>query len=191
FFKQIGKCDFRAVEAKDENAAFKNYTLIGYPDYGLVVLENYENDNNATYIMTLEEFKSFVNVNENGTVTFKKSKSAVKEERDRDQGKTIQTPNHVKTWGKNVITAMKALSKDAEREISIEQHIKLSRDMMDDYCENRILTGKLTDEEKKRKLKENELDKAKTENDLLNYYKKRMRRKFREINERLKKEEGQ
>lgn len=184
FFKRLGRCDFREVEAKEKDPAFKDYTLIGYPDYGVVVLENFQKDDNATYIMTLEEFKSFVTINDNGTVTIKKSKGAVKEERDRDNRNTIETPNHVATWGRNVIDALHKFSPEAKKSIGVNEHIELTHEMMDEYSENK--SAKADDAGKARALIENGLAKSKAEKDILRKKRQEMRKRFKDIDEQLR-----
>lgn len=136
FFKELGANDFRDIKCSDINSPFNGYTLIGFKKYGLVVFENFASPNNATYIMTLEELKSCVYQDHDGSIVLKKGKRAIKEEIDR--GKAIANKNHVSYWGHNVIEAMRDLSEDANEGITTEMQSRLAEMMIDEYFAPRI-----------------------------------------------------
>ena len=139
FFRNIAKSDFREVESKDKNgreAPFGGYTLIGYPEYGIVIFENFERTSNATYIMTLQELKSHVTTKDNGSAVFKKSKKALR--KDINQGRAVRLCYHVPNWGHNVIEAMKELSKEAKEEISSRKQEKLADMMRKEFIKSRL-----------------------------------------------------
>lgn len=136
YFRQIGKCDFRDIEARDTHgreAPFGYYNLIGYPEYGIVVFENFNKRDNATYIMTLQELKSYVIRENKDSILFKKSKKALREEIKR--GRAVRVCHHTANWGHNVIKTIKELSKEAKQGISTKTQIRLS-DMMRDEFKN-------------------------------------------------------
>lgn len=139
FFKKVGKCDFRDVKARDTQgrvAPFGGYELIGFPEYGIVIFENFDKANNATYIMTLQELKSYVTKEDNDSIIFRKSKKALREEITR--GRAVRVCNHTPNWGHNVIEAMKELSKETEKEINSQKQTRLADMMRKEFVRSRI-----------------------------------------------------
>lgn len=127
FFTSLGRCDFRTIEARDtqgREAPFGSYELVGFPEYGVVIFENFNKMNNATYIMTLQELKSYVKREGRQSIVFKKSKTTLRKEADR--GKAIHFRNHTANWGHNVIESMKALSKVAKSKIGVKKQTELA-----------------------------------------------------------------
>ncbi|MBR3133952.1 MAG: hypothetical protein IKG56_00635 [Clostridia bacterium] len=181
FFEEIGDCIFKEVESQDAKSQFRGYTLIGYPDYGVIVLENFDEGENATYIMTIEEFKGFISINENGTITFKKGKTAIKDEIARDKGRAIVPRSHVVTWGKNVIDSIRGLSEEARESITTEQQIKLSQSMVEEYYREELESAG-EDQEKVENIKSRiELAKAHVENETVRDRVKELKAKRKEI----------
>lgn len=139
FFKKVGKCDFRDVEARDTQgraAPFEGYKIIGFPEYGIVVFENFDKANNATYIMTLQELKSYVIKDEHESIVFRKSKKALRE--DITNGRAVSLCNHTPNWGNNVVGAIKELSKDAKESISHQKQTSLADMMRQEFIKSRI-----------------------------------------------------
>ena len=161
FFEGIGNCIIKKLETTGSNNPFSGYTLIGYPDYGLVILEDLESDrNNATYIMTIEEFNGFIKSNNNNSIVFGKGKQALKEECAR--GKAVKSRNHSALWGKNVIDTMREFSKDARQEITGDIQIQYSEMMIDEYHRKDMEKASGDDERLERLRAEIEFEKSNT-----------------------------
>ena len=159
FFEGIGNCIIKKLETTGSNDPFAGYTLIGYPDYGIVILEDLESDrNNATYIMTIEEFNGFIKSNNDNSIVFKKGKQALKEECAR--GKAVKSRNHSALWGKNVIDTMREFSKDARREISGDIQIQYTEMMIDEYHKRDIEAASIDEEKLERTKAEIEFEKS-------------------------------
>lgn len=159
FFKSLGNCEFKPVETTNPKEPFFGYTLIGYPEYGLVVLENMNSiKNNATYIITIEEFKSYIDDKSEESITITKGKLALKDEIKR--GQAIQERYHVRLWGKNVIDTMRKLSDEAREGIPADTHIKLSEMMIDEFDREELDGLDPEDERAKRIIAEREFAKS-------------------------------
>ena len=133
-FTKLGAYDYQDIESFDSEgreAPFSKYKMLGFLDYGLAVFENFEENGNATYIMTFQELKSYIIKEAEKSIVFKKSKQALREEMAK--GRAVRVCNHTVNWGENIIKAMKELSKDARKNIDIESERDIINKIQEEY----------------------------------------------------------
>lgn len=103
----------------DKEVPFKGYSIIGFPDFELVVLENFEKWNNATYIMAYQQFAYYINNSQKTKKVFEGSKKTLRE--SSMLGEAVRVRIHTKNWGALVIDSMCELSEDARKQLKPEQ----------------------------------------------------------------------
>ena len=138
FFEELGATDFREIRTVESKSQFRGYTVIGFRDYGLVALENFEKKKNATYIMTLQEFKGCTTTAQDNSIIISKSKRMIRKE--AKSGRAMKTVSHNPTWGYDVIETVKKLSKEAKKGISTKKQMDLSEKMINEYFKPRLLS---------------------------------------------------
>ena len=140
FFKDLGICDFKDVQGYDidgRKAPFDGYELIGFPAYGIVVFENFTDAGNATYVMTIQELKSYITKEnkDKKSIIFRKSKKALIE--DINNGRAVGRRSHTANWGENVISEIVRLSREAKEAISQEKREQLAKLMREEYIKSK------------------------------------------------------
>lgn len=127
--------DTNTAIIQGNDSSLNGYTIVAFEDDGLVVFENFEKSNNATYIMTYQQAAYFmentriansvlndkdVKVNYTGTKT---------ELRDTEN---VRRKLHSKHWAKNVADSIIDLSDDAKNRLKPNgKYLKQAKDVMD------------------------------------------------------------
>ena len=136
FLMELGATKYQDIESINPDgkpAPFAGYTLFGFPDYGIVLLENLEKAENATYLMTMQEFDTYITEETKDSVVFTKSKQTLRKDFEKKGRKAIDFADHRANWGNKIISIMQNMSDKAKAEISDEQKSKLSKMMRQEY----------------------------------------------------------
>ena len=139
FLVELGAYGCKEVSPIDSHgkASFGGYTAFGFLDSGLIVLENLQKPRNATYIMTLQEFKSHITKQTEDKIVFTLGKQALRKDMEK-RGKAFSFRNHRSEWGRNVISDMESLSNYNDGKVNPEEKERLALWMKEEYEKSRL-----------------------------------------------------
>lgn len=157
FFDTIGENDIRELIGREEDGkrvSFDGYSIIGFRELGIVILENFEKSRNATYMMTLQELKSHVEKDDDGTIVFKPSKAMLMGE--IADGKAVRKKIHHGNWNRNVVSSIIDLLEQTNSRVSDENlhHLSTLTDRFDKEGLSLLQQVRATKELAARKLSE-------------------------------------
>ncbi|MBR3133160.1 MAG: hypothetical protein IKG42_03710 [Clostridia bacterium] len=119
------------------NTSLAGYSIVGFPDYELVVLENFDKVQNATYIMSFQQLLFYKNNEHKANMDFEIGSKSVLRGSDK-----VKVHNHTSGFGKNIVSSMKDMSRVASEKFKSDREYKeiigeYINDIRDEYEKNR------------------------------------------------------
>ncbi|MBR3153180.1 MAG: hypothetical protein IKF52_06265 [Clostridia bacterium] len=135
FYEEIG--GMREYPVILGNTSLAGYSIVGFPDYDLVILENFDKVQNATYIMSFQQLLFYKNNEHKANVEFDIGGKSVLRSSDK-----VKVHNHTSGFGKNIVSSIKGMSKVASEKFKIDREYKeiigeYINDIRDEYEKNR------------------------------------------------------
>ncbi len=131
FYKEIGALDnFPKIDS--DESSLKDYSIIGFEKYGIVILENFEKPSNATYIMPYQQLLFYLNNSKKAEAVFGNSDDNIRLKAAFRSSDKIRVHNHTSGFGKNIINSIGIISKEAKEELKINENY---REMINMYIE--------------------------------------------------------
>ena len=120
----------------DGKTPLKGYSIVGLPEYDLVILENFEKHSNATYIMSFQQLLFYKNNNHKANMAFDIGSKSILRSSEK-----VNFHNHTSGFGKNIVESIKSMSdkakdrfKDNDYKKIINEYVK---DIKQEYEKNR------------------------------------------------------